>query len=578
MANGANKQAQKTAPHLALSSVASCASFSVAPPLALHTKQQYAVGALGALGLWLGFPNALVHLPFLALLYPWALAVLGTHAPSAPEALRRGWITGLGGSFAALYWLAIPIQNVGGLPWALAIPCAMAMGAYVGLYGGLFSLAAHKLTGSMPISPLRRMVALACLWYGFEMLRNVAFTGFPWLTLSAAFAPYPLLIQGASVLGAYALSAVYVALTLFLTQGLWQHFARTSLRARGQALGAAFLLLLCVLGYGFYALYFSANATQAHAEKTRFPVIMVEGNIDQNIKWEPRIQQATLGTYASLSLNAVQAFRQEYSQGKPLIIWPETAMPFFIEHHPLLGRQLLQLVRASKASFLLGAPAAHMDETGQNRPFNRAYSLNENAELLGYYDKVHLVPFGEYVPSWLQWNVLEGLLQSIGAFSVGVQETPLKNTAFNIHGQEVALALGVLICYEGIFPELTQKRVAHGANVLVILSNDGWFGDSPAPLQHLQLSLLRAVEQGRWLIRTTNTGISAIVDAQGRIHLQGAQFKAQSLTGFAATSVTTTLFHKLYPYIPWVMLALFAYCLGSSYFLHKRTHTRTHKP
>ncbi len=514
---------------------------------------------LGMLGVWIGFPNDLYHMPPLILLYPAALLYLGEHARSGVEALRKGWLTGILGTFAALYWIAIPIHNVGGLPWALAVPCALAMGAYIGLYGGVFSYAAHKLQNTMPNAPLRRMLALACLWYGLELLRGTLLTGFPWLTLSAAFAPYPLFIQGAALIGSYALSAYYVCITLLACVAFSARKQRKTRAVAGFSC-IALCSVVCIWGY------IQLQSTQMAKEDTPFPVILVEGNIDQNIKWEAALQQATLATYMQLSNTALQKMREVTPQAQPLIIWPETAMPFYIEQHPKLGRRLVQFVRDAHTPLLVGAPAVNLDSKGLNRPFNRAYFINEQGGLIQYYDKIHLVPFGEYVPEWLAWNFLEGLLQSIGAFSVGQHDAPLKNTQ---DAPPTGLALGMLICYEGIFPELAQERVRQGANVLVNISNDGWFGDSSAPEQHLQLSLMRAVEQGRWLIRNTNTGISALIDAHGRIRLRGAQFKAQSLSGEAQTRHNTTPFHAIYAYIPYTIIGIFFLCLGS-YFLTRR--------
>ncbi len=484
-----------------------------------------------------------------------ALLHIGEQANSAGEALRRGWLTGLLGTAAALYWLAIPIHNVGGLPWALAIPCAILMGAYLGLYGGVFTACAFLLQRRMPHTPVLRMLALACLWYGLELVRGTLLTGFPWLMLSAAFAPYPLLIQGASLVGSYALSAWYVGMALSLYQALLKSQPSTQ-RIRH----ACLCLCLCasMIFWGMYTMHM-APVKQGQA----FPVIMVEGNIDQNVKWEPALQQATLETYSTLSLNALDAWRAQHPNIQPLLIWPETSMPFFVEHHPILGPALLSFVKKAHTPLLVGAPASNIDAKGLNRPYNRAYFISEYGELYGAYDKVHLVPFGEYVPAWMQWNFLEGLLQSIGAFSVGTQDKPLRNVELS---PPSSLALGMLICYEGIFPYLAQQRVLDGATVLLNISNDGWFGDSSAAEQHLQLSLMRAVEQGRWLIRNTNTGISAIIDNYGQVRLRGAQFKAQSLSGEAQTLTHTTFFHAIYAYIPWILLGIFSLCVG--YGLH----------
>ncbi len=507
--------------------------------------------ALGAVGLWLGFPNDIGQISPLILLYPMALVYLGEKAHSSQEALRHGWLTGILGCTAALYWLAIPIHYVGGMPWALAIPCALAMGAYIGLYAGVYSLAAHVCHKYMAHEPMAKVIALGCLWYGLELLRGTLLTGFPWLTLSAAFAPYPVLIQGASLFGTYALSAYYVTFSLCL-YACFQ--SKITWKARIPAMALSSLLCAMLVLWGLYSLHWKPQE-----QGSAFPVIMVEGNIDQNIKWEPQLQEATLDTYIRLSTEALHAMRLKSPQAQPLLIWPETAMPFFVEQHPVFGPKLQKFVRQAHTPLITGAPAINVDPSGQNRPFNRAYFISDQGGLWGYYDKVHLVPFGEYVPMWLKWNFLEGLLQSIGAFSVGTQEKPLKNMASS---PSVSLALGMLICYEGIFPELAQKRVQDGANILVNISNDGWFGDSSAPEQHLQLTSMRAVEQGRWLIRNTNTGISAIIDATGTVRLRGSQFVAQSLDGEAQTQTKNTLFHAIYAYIPWTFLGIFLVCLG----------------
>ncbi len=517
---------------------------------------------LGVAGLWLGFPNALWHVSPFALLYPLALMLLGMQARSGKEALRQGWLTGLLGASAALYWLAIPIHNVGGLPWALAFPCALLIGAYVGFYGGLFSLAAWLL-GRMPtpqshehskhkvawltLHPWRRCLALACLWYGLEVLRGSLLTGFPWLTLSTAFAPLPSFIQGASVLGSYGLSACYVLVILWLWEGLSPYLVQKNKQQRGLLTGSACVLLGLMLVFGHFALQQTLHSTQKP-----FDVIMVEGNVDQNVKWEPAMQEATLKLYSQLSQQALHRLREKDAQAKPLLIWPETAMPFYLEMHPTLGPALQKFIKEAHTPLLVGAPAVNRTTAGQHRPYNRTYLIDENARIQDFYDKVHLVPFGEYVPSWLLWNFLEPLLQGIGTFSSGNKAAPLRYEN---------LAMGVLLCYESIFPHLAQERVAHGANVLINLSNDGWFGQSSAPRQHLHLASMRAVEQGRWLVRSTNTGISAIIDGHGKIVFEGAQFTAQSLTSMAFTVQKKSIFHKVYTYIPFVFLTLFLFSL-----------------
>ena len=184
--------------------------------------------------------------------------------------------------------------------------------------------------------------------------------------------------------------------------------------------------------------------------------------------------------------------------------------------------------------------------------YNRAMLVDENGGDAGHYDKEHLVPFGEYAPPGLDMPFLETLMQGVGDFTPGASVAPLRLGN---------LALGILICYETIFPELAQQRVADGANVLVNISNDAWFGTTSAPEQHLQLSVLRAVEQGRYVLRGTNTGISAIIDPHGRIAERGGLFRAEVISGMATARAETTVFHRVQHLVWPVALALAALAL-----------------
>ena len=522
----------------------------------------------GALGLWLGFPNALLHAPLLVLLYPAALYLLGVEASGKVDALRRGWISGLAGASAALYWVALPVYEVGGLPWALAAPCALGIGAYVGLYGGLFSFGAYLLRA---LPPLRRALACALLWYLLEVFRGFFLTGFPWLSLATAFVPWPAFIQAASLVGAYALGGWLVWAALCLASP-WlvnpcpstPHKTKlsTALTVVTLALGLALLLALPV--YGLIQLRtdpLAADCAALQAHPDAFPVIMVEGNIDQNQKWETAIQDSTVQLYMRLSREALSqwwdaqgAAVASSASPTPLILWPETSMPFYFDQHPRYRPVLLDFARELGTPLLLGAPGLVRPTPKSFQIFNRAYLLDGQGRPAGYYDKIHLVPFGEYVPPWLALEFLLPLLQGVGDFTPGGSTEPLRTGN---------LALGLLICYESIFPEIAREHVARGANVLVNISNDGWFGDSAAPEQHLQLAVMRAVEQGRWLLRSTNTGISAVVDHRGRLVMRGEQFKAQSLTSCARRMEGFTLFHVLQPWLPMAALvALLALLLG----------------
>ena len=509
------------------------------------------VGLIGAAGIWLGFPNDMAGLPPLALLWPLALAWLGLYAPTRGAALRRGWLCNLAGGMAALYWLSMPVHNVGGLPWLLAVPCALFIAACISSAGGIFSLMAHTLRHRPPCI---WAVTLGLLWYVLEAFYALAL-GFPWLELSSALAAWPLLVQGADTVGAYGLSGIWVMAALWFGLAVLPHPLAASPEAEPGKPGKSKLppfgkknswrpaCLVCgllttglLLGYGVLRLH-QQPLEVAPTGPQSVQALFVEGNVDQNQKWLPAFQRQTVDLYLRLTYDALAQRPGE----RPLIIWPETALPFFFEANMLHSPRVRQVPAVTGSPLLVGAPGME-PRAGKKEPdiFNRAFLLTPpDGAISAHYDKEHLVPFGEYLPEWLNWGFLEALLQGVGVYQTGTAIAPLRYDN---------LALGMLICYEGIFPWLAQARVENGANILVDISNDGWFGATPAPRQHLYLTALRALEQNRWILRGTNTGISAVVDSRGRLTMRGIQFREQALWGRAALENAPSLYHKLWPW------------------------------
>lgn len=526
--------------------------------------------AAGVLGLWLGVPNDFFSAPPLVLLWPLSLAALGLTAPGAMAAFRRGWLVSLAGGTAALYWLSLPVHDVGGLPWALALPCAVFIAACITSAGGVFCAAARSWRGR---APWRLAAALALCWYLLEYAYAVLL-GFPWLPLAGALAPWPLLVQTADTLGAYGTGALWLWAALLALFSL-PHPA--GLDAAGAPrppsaarffpgrLAAGAALAALTLGYGLWRLEATPLET-APAGPDSMAVLFVEGNVDQGQKWLPAMQRETVDRYCALTERGLAALNAsprpdatdasvppppgDGATERPLVIWPETALPFFFQTHQLAAL-VRGLARRERVPLLFGAPGVER-RPAQAPPapgappaepdiFNRAFLLAPDGHVIGWYDKEHLVPFGEYLPSWLNWPFLEALLQGVGVYAEGASSTPLR------YG---GLALGMLICYEGIFPWLARERVADGANILVDISNDGWFRGTPASRQHLYLTVLRALEQNRWLLRGTNTGISAVVDARGRLTVRGPQFRAGTLAARARLNVTPSRYHALAPWLP----------------------------
>ena len=505
------------------------------------------LAGLGATGIFFGLPNTLLHVPLLSLLFPFSLYMLAATAPGGKQAFKRGWWLGFCGNIAGLYWLVFPLHDVAGIPLVLAIPFVALLFVYLSLFTALASLGLYNLRGLAAAVCKGRAcfaVLLGGLAYGgFEVFCSWLFTGFPWLTLSTAFAFQPAWTQVASLVGTYGLSAFY-AVAAFAAAAACLESGKPRLVAAAVALG----ILLALPGYGMFRL------TQVPEQKEQpLSLIMVQGNIDQNLKWDPAFQKATLDHYLALSKEALSACASSPSCPKPeLILWPETAMPFYFQQHHEHAATLRRFATDNSIYLAFGAPALLRDAHNTSL-LNRLYMLSPSGVTAGFYDKEHLVPFGEYTPFAANIPFLSDVLQGMN-FTPGMHNKPLR-----LRRQDNSdLLMGALICYEAIFPALAQERVEQGAEILINISNDGWFRKSSAPLQHLAHAVLRCVEQSRSLARATNTGITAAVDPYGRLT---ARLDGLFIDGALTTTVEpcrkTTLYHRIRP-VPEVLLAVLA--------------------
>lgn len=467
-----------------------------------------------ALGAWIGFANPLFHFPLAALLFPLCLSWIGLRATSAAKAFRFGWISALLAGLGLLYWVVIPVQIYGGLPWYIALPCPVLLAGIIAVYYGGYSLLMYKAGQRFQGTPLCLIAGI--LWAAMEMAMGTMFSGFPWLNLGSAFVPWTYIIQPASLVGAYGLSGLLSSLAVAFL--LYSTYRSTPV--------FALCLILFFVGYGVYQVEVKE---QPEAE---LMVSIVQGNVDQAQKWEPKYQAKTVETYRRMTEEAVE---QNKSQ---IVVWPETAMPFYLQDRSSLKATVQEVARDSGAKIVTGSPAYNVINLKRKEYhlLNRAWLIDETGRMTQSYDKEHLVPFGEYMPLE-QWIPFEKLVKAVGNFVPGTQNTPLISDG---------IALGVLICYEGIFPELAQKQVEKGASALLNISNDAWFGNTSAPKQHLNLTAMRAVEQGRWLIRCTNNGISAFIAPSGSIVSTTAQFKAETLSSLVAPIDEKTIFHQYF--------------------------------
>ena len=462
----------------------------------LDDKGRYALAVVSGLLLTASFPN--IELNWLAwvAIVPLLIAIRDV---GVKQSIRLGFIMGITHYITLLYWLAYTMRTYGYLPWLLCVPILILFAVVLSTCVALFSAVIARLR----FSPFSGLIIIPTLWVALEFFRSFAFTGFPWgIVGHSQYLVLPM-IQVSDILGAYGVSFLIV----LVNTALFFYYLRIRNHDwKGREINKRFVgvsLGICLLLVSLNWLYGSWRLTQidrrlASASVKRVKV--VQGNISQSVKWNPDFQISTIDTYLRLSLSEKGA--------KPdLLVWPETAMPFYFGHNVPLTKRVKNGVVAIGTPVVSGSPAF---ERGSKRIeyYNRAYLLDRKGSMLGKYDKSHLVPFGEYVPfkKWLPF--LGKIVEHVGDFDRG-------NIGDTVTWEKHKL--GILICYELIFPYISRAQVRNGANVLVNMTNDAWYGRSSAPYQHFSIAVFRAIENRRAMIRSANTGISGFIDPAGRI-------------------------------------------------------------
>ena len=426
-----------------------------------------------------------------------------------------GFVFGVVYNVALMYWILIVLGRYGGIsPW-ISVPALLLLSMYMALYPALFCWVLSRLAGRLhnanrSLAPL--LWAAPILWVGLEYLRSVLFSGFPWMDLAYGLFARPELIQAADLGGHALLSFALVlcnTLIVVLIDRQYHRGRRVTFSERFCML-AGVIFLVYVHGYSMLQ-YKRIALVDSRAPRIR--VAAVQGNIAQDEKWSPETKAATVETYLNLSQQAAEAAPTK------LIVWPETALPFYPQQEPALMERIADFVRKNNVALLTGSPLYLRGPSEKAKPdvqyFNGAMLFDSDGKVHGQHAKQHLVPFGEYVPFRQYLPFLAPLVVDIGEFSKGTEKGPL------VLG---TMRLGVLICYESIFPDLAQATVARGANLLVNISNDAWYGNSSAPYQSWAMAVFRAVENKRSLVRAANTGISGLVLPTGQVVQQSGLF------------------------------------------------------
>ena len=458
-----------------------------------------------------------------------------------------GWCFGFGFHAVGLYWLREAFAVTAGnleLLWPLAV---LGLPAYL----GVFHATAAAVAAAVPGSTLRRTFALALALMATEWLRGHLFTGFPWNVLGYALT-YPLvLLQSVSVVGIYGLTLIAVPI-LAGPAVLLASTRQTGKLPAWRAWVAAVLLALLPLGamaaYGAWRL---AAPQPAFIEGVRLR--LVQPSVPQRAKWQAERQLEFFNRHVEMSGLAPNG-QPDHLAGITHVLWPEAAMPFQPLRYPSILAAIGEAL-PDGVQLLAGLLRTQAEAVGVDRmiAYNSVGAFDHAGQPVAIYDKVHLVPFGEYLPfqATLESVGLSALTRQRGGFGAGATPRPL----LRVPGLP---PLGVLICYEAVFPAaVVQGRERPG--LLVNLTNDGWFGNSTGPRQHLQQARTRAVEEGIPLVRVANNGISAMFDAHGR-ELVRIEL---DVAGVADTGLPGVLPPPLYARIgDWAAVALWVAMLG----------------
>ena len=405
--------------------------------------------------------------------------------------LTFGFVSGVG----KVYWITETVVNYGGLNPILGLFSMSIVALLVGGYGFIFCIFVARTGWQCTLFPL----LAASVWTAMELLQTYLFTGFPWELLGySQYRALPI-IQIANITGVYGVGFLVVLVNATVAQTVIALRDGMDWRPVVCAMMISCTLLLSTAAYGFITM---SQIRSAERQSQPLRVVVIQGSVEQGLKWSKAMVQTTVDTYVDLTRNIL-------TEKPEFIVFPETAMTFYLEARAYRKQadRVHRLTAEADTPILTGSLGFRPDSKGI---FNSALMVAPGRGVIGRYSKMHLVPFGEYLPlSGIFWW-LSGLTDDIGAFTPGEYRSVM-----DVPGHDVRV--GTVICYESIFPDEVRRFTADGANVLVIMTNDAWFGTSSAPMQHFTMAVLRAVENGVPIIRAANTGISGYISAMGEI-------------------------------------------------------------
>ncbi len=420
-------------------------------------------------------------------LAPLLIALRGT---SGLQAVRLGYVTGAVSALGLLYWTSYVVVQFGGLSLPVGIAVMLLLCLAFAVFPALFGWVVARWIAALGAEGL---LLAPFAWVATEILRVNSFFSFPWCLLGYSQAGNLPIVQIARFGAVYAVSFLLVLASSVLA---YLAVEPAAVRRRRAAVGLA-LILAVVAADGLW------RSRALLPETGRIRVGLVQASIPQDEKWDEALAFSNLKRHTELT-------EQAAAEGARLVVWPESAVPFYYDDTPAIARTINELAGRLRMPLLFGNDDREPGESG--RSFVGAKLIGPDGAMLLRYHKIRLVPFGEYVPLrpllTLGGRVAAKLVQQLADFSPG--------DSYAI-GEVGGHRLSTTICYEAIFADLGREFSARGSELFVNITNDGWYGRTSAPYQHFAMARLRAVENGRYLVRAANTGISALVDPFGRV-------------------------------------------------------------
>lgn len=500
-----------------------------------NTMKKYGLAALSGLLVGLSFPTVLFrfHLPNLGFLAWVGLIplVITLYEANIRQAFKLGFVFAVVCNLITEYWMYTALNTFGHIQPLFSIFTLLLLVVFMALYIGAALAASRFFTQKKG----ELLVFLPVFWTLAEWARNYTpFGGFPWASLAGTQHGYLVLLQLADVTGAYGIVFLIVWFNVWLSE-LFLKWQKRETQFFGAKTIITVMIFAVVLAYGLHKL------SQEQKQAALAPHLKI-GLIQPNISQEEKSDEAQRNIQKTIFGELVQSLERNVD----LIVWPESSWTelAWLESTSIPPQDIgLSVARGNRPYTLLGLDFVTAKGGAENY-FNSAALLDSAGTILGKYHKVHLVPFGEYVPLKKLFSFLKPVA-AIGNFQAGKELSPLSLDNWKI---------GPLICFEDIFPEISRTLAKKGANLLINITNDAWYGISSAPYHHLALASLRAVETRRAMVRATNTGVTAVIEPTGKIAVASPLFEKGVLVHQVPLLSHQTLYTKLGDWFIWACL------------------------